>query len=142
MDTVSTTAPAKNRSTGRGYFWAGIGLAVLGVALTVVQYSLKQLIVPWYLPALTTLGVILLLGSVVRRRGVARIVTLVLIGALAGAEWYFLVSLSKLPAYQGPARTGQKMPAFQTTRADGRPFTDRDLQEGQTTVMVFFRGRW
>jgi hypothetical protein len=142
MGILSTTAPANERSRGRAYFWAGIGLCLLGLALVVVQYSLKQLIVPWYTPALTTLGALLLLGSVARRRSIVRVIALGLVAALAGFEWYFLVSLTRLPAYEGPARAGQKIPAFRTTLADGRPFTEQDLQEGTPSVLVFFRGRW
>jgi hypothetical protein len=49
----------------------------------------------------------------------------------------------KLPDYEGPARAGQQLPAFQATLAsNGRPFTDADLGDGHRRVMVFFRGRW
>src|SRR5262245_3790424 len=121
MGTLSTTAPANERSRGRAYLWAGIGLCLLGMALAVIQYSvLKQTIVPWYIPVLTTLGVCLVVYSVARRRTVVRVVALGLIAALAVFQWYFLVSLARLPAYEGPAQVGQKMPAFRTTRADGR----------------------
>jgi hypothetical protein len=65
-----------------------------------------------------------------------------LFGGLAAMQWLFLVSLSRLPIYDGPARGGQQMPAFQTARANGQPFTHQDLQDGTPTVLVFFRGRW
>jgi cytochrome oxidase Cu insertion factor (SCO1/SenC/PrrC family) len=48
--------------------------------------------------------------------------------------------MSKLPAYEGPARAGDKLPAFTTTRADGSPFTEKNLQSGQPSALVFFRG--
>jgi hypothetical protein len=142
MATYSTMSPVKERSRGRRYFWAGISLCLLGFALAVVQYSLKHLIVPWYVPVLTTLGVLLLLLSLAKRGTIPRIIAVVLVGVLAGFEWYFLVSLSRLPAYQGPARAGQQIPAFRTTLADGRAFTDKDLQDGKPSVLTFFRGRW
>src|SRR2546430_14179579 len=126
MSTHLANSPVQERSAGRGYLWLGIGLSVLGVALVVLQYSLHQLIIPWYMPALTTLGVLLLLGSLARRRSVTRIVALVLIFALAGFQWFILL-YSKLPSYEGPARTGLTMPVFQTALADGRSFTDKDL---------------
>lgn len=134
--------PQTDRPLGRGNFLAGIGVCLLGVALLVLQYRLKELIVPWYVPALTTLGVLLIFSSVAQRWSVIRILFLILIVVLAGFEWYFVVSFSKLPNYVGPARIGHQFPAFQTTLANGRPFTDKDLQDGTPSVMVFFRGRW
>ena len=142
MATNSTTSPVAERSGGRGYFWAGIGLCLLALVLGAVQYSLHQLIVPWYVPVLTTIGALLLSISVARRRGAARIIALCLVGLLAGFEWYFLASLSRLPAYDGPALAGEPIPAFRTTLADGSPFTEQDLQDGMRSVLVFFRGRW
>src|SRR5262249_53997524 len=53
MATLSTTPPATERARGRGYFWAGIGVALLGLALAVAQFVVvKYLAVPWYSPAL------------------------------------------------------------------------------------------
>ena len=142
MDGVSSTPPASQRSKGRAYLWAGIGLCLLGLVLAVIQYGLKLLVVPWYAPALATLGALLLLGSVARRPTITRIVVLVVVTLLAAFEWTFLISLARLPVYEGPAQAGQKIPAFQTTLADGRAFTEKDLQTGTPTVLVFFRGRW
>ena len=142
MATETTTPPVQDRAAGRGYLCLGIGLSLLGVALVIAQFALHQMIVPWYMPALTTLGVVLLFGSLARRVSVTRIVALVLIVGLAGFQWFFLIHVAKLPNYEGPARTGLAMPAFQTARADGRAFTDRDLQDGTPSVLTFFRGRW
>ena len=80
--------------------------------------------------------------SVAQRRTATRWVWLVLLLALAGFEWFFLGSMTKLPRYVGPAQAGHEVPAFQTTRADGRSFTDKDLADGTKSVLVFFRGRW
>jgi hypothetical protein len=44
--------------------------------------------------------------------------------------------------YTGPAQRDHKVPAFATTLADGRAFTDKDLDKGSPTVLLFFRGRW
>jgi hypothetical protein len=142
MTNDSTTAPAADRSRGRGSLWAGIAVGLLGIPLYVVQFQLGTLTVPWYQPALATLGAILLLSAVARRRSVTRLIALVLVAAFAGLDWYFVVSMSKLPSYEGPARVGQKMPAFRTAKADGRPFTEKDLQDGKFNVLVFNRGRW
>ena len=142
MTTISTTPRAAERSVGRGYFWAGVGACLLGLALAVLQFSLKQLFVPWYTPALATLGAFLLLVAVTRRLSVLRIVTLLLVTALAAFQWFFLVSLVKLPAYEGPAQAGRPLPAFRSVLADGRSFTEEDLRDGSRRVLVFFRGRW
>lgn len=142
MVTVTTTPSTSQRSQGRAYFWLGIGVCLLGLALTVVQFSLKFLVVPWYVPILTTLGALLLLVAVAYRRSIPRVLALVLVVAFAGLQWYALVSLMKLPAYEGPAQTGKQLPAFHSALADGRAFTDDDLRDGSRRVLVFFRGRW
>jgi len=144
MATLSTTPPATERARGRGYFWAGIGVALLGLALAVAQFVVvKYLAVPWYSPALATLGALLLLVSLARRRTVPRLLALVLVAALAAYQWYFLGALMKLPDYAGPAR-GRQLPAFRSVRADGQAFTEADLspRDGSRRAMVFFRGRW
>ncbi len=142
MAIVATTPTASQRSQGRAYFWAGIGACLLGLALAVAQFGLKHLAVPWYTPMLATLGAFLLVVAVARRRSIPRVVALVLVAAFAGLQWYFLVALMKLPDYEGPARAGQPIPVFHSTLADGRPFTEGDLQDGSRHVMVCFRGRW
>src|SRR5262249_16379059 len=139
---VATQPPATARARGGGYFWLGLFACLLGLVLTVIQFSVKVLGVPWYAPALATLGVFLLLVSRGRRRAIPRGVALVLVAALAGFEWYALAVLMKLPAYEGPAQAGKQLPAFSTTLADGRTFTDADLRDGSRRVMTFFRGRW
>ncbi len=141
---MPATSPTTERSRGRAYFWAGIALCLLGLALVFVQFGLKWLFVPWYSPVLATIGVVLLLLSVARRRSIPRVIVLVLLAAFAGFQWYFLVSLIKLPDYTGPAQAGKQLPPFSATFADaeGRPFTEADLRDGSRRVLVFFRGRW
>jgi hypothetical protein len=132
-----------DRSRGRTYLWGGIVMCLLGIVAMFVQFGvLRQLIVPWYLPILASLGALLALWSVTYRVTVVRIVVLVLVGGLAGLEWYFLAIGAKLPAYEGPARIGEKIPAFTTTLAKGEAFTDENLRDGNRRVLVFFRGRW
>ncbi|MEK6675637.1 MAG: hypothetical protein AABZ47_08290 [Planctomycetota bacterium] len=142
MTDVSTIAPATDRSRGRGLLWAGIAVGLLGVPLYCVQITMGMLTVPWYQPAMATLGALLLLRAVARRRSITRVIALVVIAVFAGLDWYLVVSVSKLPSYEGPARVGQKMPAFSTAKADGGPFTEKDLQDGKFKVLVFNRGRW
>jgi hypothetical protein len=119
-----------------------VGASLFGLALFFIQFALKRLFVPWYAPVLATVGVALLLLSLARRRTVPRVVALVLVACLAGLEWYFLVSMVKLPAYTGPAQAGRQLPPFRAVFADGRPFTDADLRDGSRHALVFFRGRW
>ena len=142
MGTVVTTPPVDRRSPGRAYFWVGILACLLGPVLFMAQFALKHLATPWYSPVLATLGAFLLVVALVRRRSIPRVIALVLVTAFAGLQWYFLVVLFKLPPYEGPARAGQPIPAFRSTFADGRSFTDDDLRDGSRHVLVFFRGRW
>jgi hypothetical protein len=142
MSAPATTASVAPCPPGRAYFWAGIALGLLGPVAAVVQFGLKHLSAPWYSPVLATLGALLLLVAVVRRRSIPRVITLVLVAAFAGLQWYFLAVLTKLPEYTGPARAGEPMPVFHGTLADGRPFTQEDFRDESRHVMAFFRGRW
>jgi hypothetical protein len=131
------------RSRGRLWLWLGIGLCLLGIVFNFVQILLlKHLVTPWYLPIMATAGVLLALVSVRLRPTWVRIVGLVLLALLTGLEWFFLLSLARLPEYKGPVEIGRKIPEFTTTLADGRPFTAKDLQQGIPTVLVFYRGHW
>jgi hypothetical protein len=107
----------------------------------VVQLSMQRLSTPWYLPISATLGVLLLVVSLWQARTVWRMFALVLLVFLAGAEWLVLLR-ARLPAYAGPVVADQSFPAFTTARADGTPFTRRDLVGDQNSLLVFFRGRW
>jgi hypothetical protein len=139
---ITPVAAPPAKSAGRGLYWAGIAVFVLAIAANVGQFAMHIVMVPWYLPALFTLGSVLLLASIVRRRGVLRILTFGLLATLTTFTWVFFISLSRLPAYEGPATVGQKMPEFQTALADGKTFSNKSLEDGQPTVMTFFRGRW
>ncbi len=130
------------RYPGKLYLWSGIALVVLGLVLYVLQLRAKILSVPWYMPALATAGVALLLVALIRRPTIWRVAALVLFGLLAGGEWYFLLSLSKLPPYTGPVAIGSPFPTFTTTLADGSVFDQNSLRGEQNTALVFFRGRW
>ena len=126
---------------GRSLALIGVGLAILGLASYIALVAAQRLIMPWYLPITATLGVAIVVASLWQARTVWRIVALVVVLLLAGAEWTFLLA-TRLPPYMGPVAVGEPFPAFTTTKADGTPFTDRDLQDDQTSVLVFFRGRW
>ena len=139
MNTSSAVAPQPR--SGRLFLALGLALAALGVIGYAVQLSTYRLLAPWYLPISATLGAVFLLVALWKRRTVWRVLALLLVVLLAGAEWMFMLE-TRLPAYTGPVAAGQPFPAFATTRADGEPFTQRDLQGDQNSVLVFFRGRW
>ena len=128
--------------TGCSKAWTGLGLAVLAIGMYAVQFLwMVRLTTPWYLPIITTVGAILCFAALWQRRSTGRVLALIVVVLLAGAEWTFLLAF-RLPTYTGPAMVGQPFPSFATTKADGLPFTHDDLKGDQNTVMVFFRGRW
>jgi hypothetical protein len=130
------------KPAGRLYLTAGLVLGLLGPLAYAGQLAAKQLTVPWYVPLLGTAGAILIVLSLARSRGVVRLLCAGLFVFLAVGEWYFLLSMSKLPAYAGPVAVGEPFPAFATAWADGAPFTQADLAGNKNTILVFFRGRW
>jgi len=138
---MSTTVDSAARP-GRLLAWLGFLLALTGPAIYTVQLVARRLTMPWYLPALGTLGLLLAIAAVVQRRGLWRILSLVLCLLLAAAEWVFLVFGSVLPNYTGPVAKGQPFPALQTTLSDGSKFSQDQLKGPQRTALVFFRGRW
>jgi hypothetical protein len=143
MEPAQTPAsPAPTAGRQPPLFLLGAATFGLGLAIYIVQIRMGQLIVPWYLPILATIGVALMAVSVARRRGIARIVGLALFVLVCGFEWFFLLVVAKSPGYRGPATPGQSVPSFAATLADGQPFTSEDLRGGESTVLTFFRGRW
>jgi predicted membrane channel-forming protein YqfA (hemolysin III family) len=126
---------------GRLYLLLGLTLPLLGVAGYVVQTSFERLTAPWYVPGFAVLGVILVVMSLFERRTAWRITALVLVVLLATAEGAVFYLL-RLPGYTGPIKVGHPFPTFETVRADGTPFSHRDLYGDRDNVLVFFRGRW
>src|SRR5258708_7462428 len=133
-------------ATARSHYWlfflAGILLFIVGPALYFIQFRMKHLFVPWYVPILATAGVGLMGGSLWRRRGIGRAIALVLFAVLCGLEWTMLAVGMKTPLYTGPAQPGRQLPVFAASRADGTSFTEKDLQKGSSAILLFFRGRW
>jgi FtsH-binding integral membrane protein len=142
VETTSAPVAESRRFSGKVWLALGIGLLLLGPALYVIQFQAKVLTVPWYAPALATVGVVMLLLAVLERPTVWRIAALTLVGLLTAAEWYILVWLSRVPAYTGPVAAGVTFPAFRTALADGSVFDQDSLRGQQNTALVFFRGRW
>src|SRR3954471_10911049 len=139
MTTSSAAAPG--RFPGRLFLALGLGLAALGVIGYAVQLWAQRLKAPRYMPILATLGVVFLVVALWERRTVWRVLALLLVLLVAGAGWAFLL-MTRLPEYTGPVAAGRPLLKFTTMRADGTPFTKRDLEGNQNHVLVFFRGRW
>ncbi len=138
------TAPDQSgngRFRGLLFLLFGLAVTVLGIAAYAVQISFQRLSPPWYMPALGTLGVLLVVISLCDRRTVWRVLALLAVGFLAFAEWGMLLAF-RLPAYAGPVAVGKPFPAFETARADGTPFTQTNLTGDRNNALVFFRGRW
>lgn len=130
------------RAGGRAWLLLGLAVAVLGVLAYVGQVAgLRLLAMPWYLPFTGTLAVILVIRALWEARSVWRILALVFVLLLTGMEW-MVVFAGRLPGYTGPIAVGKPFPVFTTLRADGTPFTERDLGGDHNEVIVFFRGRW
>ncbi len=119
-----------------------MALTVLPIVAYIMQLQLRWLTVPWYLPVVSMVAVLLLVAAFLRRRSVFRAFVLVLVGVLTAGEWFALLVLPALPPYTGPVAVGKPFPVFQTVRADGSAFTQADLKGDRETVLVFFRGRW
>lgn len=143
MAIVATAAAGTSNVPRRvPLFLLGVGLFVLGPAIYAFQLHAKHLVVPWHVPLLATAGVVCMLASVWQRRGVLRGVGALVFFTVCALEWLLVGIVFKTPAYTGPAQPGRKLPAFQAALANGTPFTERDLEQGTPTVLVFFRGRW
>ena len=143
MQKSLSASPPIARSRGRLWLWLGVGLFLLGFVLYFVQaFQFKHLVTPWYMPILFTLGVLLALVSVRQRPTWTRVIASLVLALLCAGEWYFILSMSRLPEYKGTVQVDKKIPEFTTTLADGAPFTEKDLQKGTPTVLVFNRGHW
>jgi hypothetical protein len=117
-------------------------LFAIGPAAYVLEIRAKHLGTPWYVPILATAGAALMVMSLWRRRGIARAIGLVFFTLVCGFEWFMLLVAFRSPAYTGPAQPGRALPAFTASLADGGTFTEKDLAQGTSTVLLFFRGRW
>lgn len=143
MDTVSTTPVDRGTPSGRFWFWFGMAVSFSGIAAYLVQFFVfKQLsVMPWYAPLLASLGVAMVFLSLRKRRTTPRLLGLLLVVIVAGFEWFYVLSFTKLPPYAGPV-VGEKLPSFRATLANGQAFANADLANDTSTVLVFFRGRW
>ena len=129
-------------SGGRSLLYLGILAALVGVGIFAVQFNAAILKTPWYMPILATLGVGMIYLSLKRQRTVARWIAAGLFTLFAGFQWFAMLVMMKLPAYTGPAKIGQELPAFAAAYSDGSPFNQDHLKNDKNTILLFFRGRW
>ena len=143
MGTTPNGTVAGTPSRPQPLFLLGVLLLLLGIGGVFLQmFYLKRLSVPWFMPIAGTAGVLLMLAGAWQRGGVLRWAGLILFVALVGGEWYMIAVMGRAPAYTGPFQVGKHVPAFAASFADGQPFTDKELEDGKKSMMVFFRGRW
>ena len=136
---TTTTAPPAGRWP---LFLMGGLLFIIGPALYFVQIQMRNWAVPWYMPGLATLGVLLMAISVWQRRGIVRPIGLALFVLICGFEWFALLVATRTPEYVGPAQPGRQVPEFSARLASGSAFTDKDLAQGNKSLLLFYRGRW
>src|SRR5580693_7981422 len=79
----------------------GLVLAALGVIGYAAQLWANRLAAPWYMPILGTLGLVCLASALWQARSVWRVLALLLVLLLCGAEWAFLLK-TRQPDYTGP----------------------------------------
>jgi len=141
---MSTTAPpiAPPKPGGRLLLWAGIFAVIVGPVAYQLQMNAANLTTPWYVPALATVGTLLIVVSLRKRVTAWRVLALLFVGAVTAGAWWFVLSYTRLPDYSGPLTKGEPFPEFTAALADGTPFTRDNLKGDQDTVMVFFRGHW
>lgn len=140
---MDTTQSVEMTAKPRGWplFLAGFLLFLIGPAVYFVAFSMARLTTPWYLPILSTLGVLLMTASLVRRFGILRSIGLAFFMLFCGLQWFMFLVISLNPTYQGPA-PGVAIPAFDAKLADGSTFSNADLEDGKPAVLVFYRGHW
>ena len=138
---ISSDRTGPRSARGRVLLLAGAGLPILGIIAYAGQISLGRLTVPWYMPVLASLGVVLVVTSLWKRPTLWRVLALIAVALVAAGEWGLLFAF-RLPRYTGPIVADAAFPGFETSRADGTRFSRSDLVGSRNNVLVFFRGRW
>jgi len=124
-------------------FWAAPLLSIAAIATFFMQvFGAGVMITPWYLPVAGTVAAIVALWMIGRPLRWWRVVVAIGCLLLACLQWAFLLRLSVLPAYAGPIAGGSALPSFHANLADGTEITESDFQQGETSALIFFQGRW
>jgi hypothetical protein len=127
---------------GRLFLGMGILSAALGPVIYAVQFHNHNLGSPWYVPALATLGVVLIALAAGQSRSVWHHIAAGLATLFATFVWLMYWVVLAAPSYSGSVEIGRAFPNFETKLAGGRGFSQMDLQSEQDTILLFFRGRW
>src|SRR5687767_13744343 len=106
---IAETPDANGAARHWPLFWMGLAIFLAGPILNAIEITNGRLTMPWYLPILATLGVLFMIASVWQRGGILRISGLVIFAVLCGLIWFFVLVMSKLPNYTGPAQPGKKV---------------------------------
>lgn len=131
------------QSPSRLRFWGGVLLAFAMLPIFILQVAWTDLaLTPWYLPIGGTLAALLVLSALGRPLRWWRVAIAAMCVALAAFEWFFLLSLTVLPRYDGPIAAGTPLPAFRAALADGTEIDADYFQQQRPTALVFFQGRW
>ena len=128
---MTTTSDAPRRHPGRLLAALGLGLAALGIAAYVVQIAAQRLTTPWYLPIAATLGGSCLVVSLWQERTVWRVLALLLVLLLAGAEWTFLLRRRGCRLTRGRSRKGGRSRRSRRRGPTARRSPSADLEGGQ-----------
>ena len=143
MSQTTTPATAPPASGSRWpLFIIGLVIFILGPVSMMIQMQMGYLRTSWQMPILASIGVLLMLASVMQRGGVLRILGFGVFFVLTALMWFMTLVMIRVPEYAGPATVGKKIPAFETSLATGESFSNKDLEKGESTVLVFFRGHW
>jgi len=138
---MSANSPPAARPGRRELVLAFLTVAVAIAAWIFQLLVLKRLTIPWYVPVLGGIGILLALASFWKSPGVVRGVLALVVAAIGGLAGALVIGGSLLPKYDGPIAAGLPFTAFEAELAGGGRFTEADLR-GQPTILTFFRGRW
>ena len=142
MNDPERIAEQTHHYDGRLWLFLGVLVALSGVAIYAIQLQMKILVTPWYAPILATIGTLLVVAALLRSRTVWRWAATGCFTLFAAAQWLMMLVALSAPAYTGTAVAGQPFPDFTTTLANGSAFSLEDFKGDQSTVLLFFRGRW
>lgn len=118
-----------------------MAFALIPVFMLQVAWA-DGLVTPWYLPIGGTLAALAVLFAIGRPRRWWRVAIAGMCVALAAFEWFFLLSLTVLPQYNGPIAQGSSLPEFHAALADGTQIDADYFRQQRPTALVFFQGRW
>ena len=119
----------------------GMFLVLVGWCFYVWRFSQANLVLPYYLPVIVTVGFGVMVRGFLQKRSILRVLGLILALLMTLVAWMIIFGLS-LPKYDGPATVGATAPAFEAQLAMGGDFQASNLKDGKNRIIVFYRGIW